>query len=211
MFDDILAAQVRYYRERAAEYDATSYRDLAVARTRIDRVLGELSPSGRILELACGTGMWTQSLSGWTDDLTAIDAAPEALAIARARCPASVHFEVADLFAWQPQQRYDTVFAGFFLSHVPSARLESFFSTIAAALAPGGRVLVVDEHTGVDRREQRADADPEVATRLLSDGSSHRLIKVFLDPAELGQRLAALGWRASFEIDDEWLVAELWR
>lgn len=102
MPEDILAEQIRYYRSRADEYDATAYLDLDAARARIERVLAGLAPTGRILELASGTGMWTQSLA-------------------------------------------------------------------------------------------------------------HRLVKVFLDPARLGPRLARLGWRARFEIDDDWLIAELTR
>lgn len=209
--DDILAEQISYYRLRAAEYDATSYRDLGVARQRIERVLADLAPAGRILELACGTGMWTQSLARWTDDLIAVDSAPEAIAIARGRCPETVRFAQTDLFDSRAEDSYDTVFIGFFLSHVPSARFDSVMEEIGRALAPGGRVLIVDEHIGVDRPEQRDDSDPEIATRKLADGSTHRLIKVFFDRDELAARLRALGWQASFEIDDDWLIGELSR
>jgi SAM-dependent methyltransferase len=208
---DILAEQISYYRGRAAEYDATSYRDLGFARQRIEQVLADLAPAGRILELACGTGMWTQALARWTDDLTALDSAPEAIAIARARCPDSVQFAETDLFNWRADGSYDTVFIGFFLSHVPSARLDALMDEVGRAVAPGGRVLIVDEHIGVDRPEQRLPGDPEVATRTLADGSAHRLIKVFLDPDELAARLHGLGWQANFEIDEDWVIGELLR
>jgi SAM-dependent methyltransferase len=209
--EEILAEQIHYYRQRAAEYDATSYQDLVAARARIEQVLAALAPSGRILEIACGTGMWTQSLARAATELTALDSAPEVIAIARERCPASVRFEVADLFSWQPVDTYDTVFAGFFLSHVPSSRLDALLATIGDALAPGGRILIVDEHTGVDHGEVRRDDDPEIATRTLTDGSAHRLVKVFLDPVQLKSRLARLGLRARFEVDDDWLIGEVSR
>ncbi|MEP7019770.1 MAG: class I SAM-dependent methyltransferase [Pseudonocardiales bacterium] len=209
--EDVLAEQISYYRHRAAEYDVTSYRDLAFARQRIDQVLTDLAPTGRILELACGTGMWTQALARWTDDLTALDSAPEAIAIARTRCPDSVRFVETDLFQWRADGRYDTVFVGFFLSHVPSLRLDGLFGEIGRALAPGGRVFIVDEHVGVERPELRVAGQPDVATRTLADGSTHRLIKVFLDPEQLTARLATLGWQASFEIDEDWVIGELCR
>lgn len=209
--DDILAEQISYYRRRAAEYDATSYRDLGFARRRIERVLADLAPAGRILELACGTGMWTQVLARWTDDLTALDSAPEAIEIARGRCPDSVRFEEADLFTWRADGSYDTLFIGFFLSHVPASRLDTFFQEVARALAPGGRVLLVDEHSGVHPGEQYDDGNPEISTRRLTDGSEHRMIKVFVDADELGARLSRLGWHSSFEIDEDWVIGELSR
>jgi hypothetical protein len=40
-------------------------------------------------------------------ELTAIDASPEAIEIARRRCPASVRFACADILRWTPDRRYD--------------------------------------------------------------------------------------------------------
>ena len=69
------------------------------------------------------------------------------LAVAASRVPdgAPVRFVEADLFSWEPGRRYD-VFMGFWLSHVPAGRFESFWSLVAAALAPQGRVFFVDDH-----------------------------------------------------------------
>jgi demethylmenaquinone methyltransferase/2-methoxy-6-polyprenyl-1,4-benzoquinol methylase len=81
--DNILADQVAYYRRRAAEYDATAYGDVDAARTRIARLVAEMRPTGNVLEIACGTGLWTEALAGLADSVTAIDAAPETVQIAR--------------------------------------------------------------------------------------------------------------------------------
>lgn len=78
-----------------------------------------------MLELACGTGMWTQMLAARAAELTAIDSSPEAIEIARRSCPASVRFSCADILHWAPDRRYQLVFFGFWLSHVPSSRLGS--------------------------------------------------------------------------------------
>ena len=206
MSDDILVRQVDYYRRRAAEYDRTAYPDLAASRTRIDRIVARLAPAGRILELACGTGMWTRALADYSDDVTALDASEEPIQVARTRCPAHVRFEVADIFSWRPTTEFDVVFFGFWLSHVPSAALDGFLATVTSALAPGGRLLFVDEHVGYPNKEVWSD-DPEVAIRELTDGSQHPMVKVFLDPEDLRARLARLGWTVSFEIDRAWLIA----
>jgi ubiquinone/menaquinone biosynthesis C-methylase UbiE len=62
--DEVLADQVDYYRRRAGEYDVTAYGDVAAARARIARLVAEMRPTGRVLEIACGTGLWTEALAG---------------------------------------------------------------------------------------------------------------------------------------------------
>jgi trans-aconitate methyltransferase len=85
-----------------------------------------------VLELACGPGVWTGQLLRHAADVTAVDASPEMLAIAAARVGRErVSFIQADLFTWKPDRRYDVVFIGFWLSHVPAERFESFWSLVA--------------------------------------------------------------------------------
>lgn len=210
MSDDILAQQVDYYRRRAPEYDQTAYPDLAASQARIDRVVAGLAPAGRIVELACGTGMWTRALAGYSDDVTALDASEEPMQIARTRCPAHVRFETADIFNWRPADEFDVVFFAFWLSHVPSAALDAFLATVTSAVAPGGRLLFVDEHVDYPNKEEWSD-EPEVAIRQMTDGSRHPMVKVFLDPEDLRARLARLGWAVSFEVDRAWLIASAHR
>jgi 2-polyprenyl-3-methyl-5-hydroxy-6-metoxy-1,4-benzoquinol methylase len=193
--DEDLAGQIAYYRRRAGEYDETAYGDVAAARERIARLVAEMRPAGTVLEIACGTGLWTEALAGWADTLTAIDAAPEALAIARDRVrSANVSFEVADVFSWDPGTRFDVIFFSAWLSHVPQNRFAQFWRLLAGLLADGGRVLFIDEH--VDERGKEAfifDRD-EIVERQLRDGSTFRVIKNFVDPDDLETRLRGLGW-----------------
>lgn len=100
MTDEVLADQVDYYRRRAGEYDATAYGDVGAARARISRLVAELHPTGTVLEIACGTGLWTEALAELADTVTAIDVAREAVDIARRRVTsANVTFEIADVFS----------------------------------------------------------------------------------------------------------------
>ena len=82
-----------------------------------------------VLELACGTGSWTAQLLRHAAHVTAVDASPEMLALARARVgdDERVAFVEADLFAWRPVRRYDVVCFGFWLSHVPDERFDAFW------------------------------------------------------------------------------------
>jgi len=208
--DEVLAEQVDYYRRRASEYDATAYGDVAAARTRIARLVAQMRPAGSVLEIACGTGLWTEALARWADTVTAVDAAPEAVAIARDRVrPARVRFEVADVFSWDPGTRFDVIFFSAWLSHVPASRFGEFWRSLGGLLAPNGRVLFIDEH--VDERGKEAylaDRD-EVIERRLRDGSTFRVIKNFVDPAEMEPRLRRLGWDCAIRRDgSDWVSGE---
>jgi SAM-dependent methyltransferase len=205
--DDVLASQAVYYRRRADEYDATAYGDLVAARARIARLVAEMRPTGNVLEIACGTGMWTETLVGPAETVTAVDFAPEALAIARDRVRASnVRFEVADVFSWQTSARYDVVFFSAWLSHVPTDRFEEFWQLLRGLLADGGRVLFVDEHVVERDKENYLPGRDEIVERRLQDGSSYRIVKNFVDPGELERRLRELGWECRIRRDDdEWV------
>jgi ubiquinone/menaquinone biosynthesis C-methylase UbiE len=208
--DRVIDEQILYYRRRAAEYDATAYGSLAVARERIARIASMLPVNVPTLELACGTGMWTEAVARRTGDLTAIDASPEALGIARRRCPASVRFVCADILRWVPDRRYQLIFFAFWLSHVPSPRVPGFFGTLRRALTASGQVFFVDELISQAGKEQFT-ADPEVAERRLDDGTVHHVIKVFVDPPQLKGRLDALGWCCKLEADDTgWVIGRAW-
>jgi SAM-dependent methyltransferase len=199
---ELLDSQIAYYRRLAREYDATYGEDLEAARARITNVLDLLEPRGRVLEIACGTGMWTQELADRTDQLVGVDAAAEALVLARDRLPVgAAQLLVADVFEWEPAVRFDAVFMAFWLSHVPRSRWDEFFERLGDWLLPGGRILIVDEHLGGQAAERFVSTGSDIAIRTLSDGSEHRLVKVYLDPPRLKARLGGLGWGSESAVD----------
>jgi demethylmenaquinone methyltransferase/2-methoxy-6-polyprenyl-1,4-benzoquinol methylase len=187
---DLLAEQLAYYRAVAVEYkvDADAARELAAA-------LDAFRPTGHVLELACGPGAWTELLLRHGTSVTAVDAAPEMLARAKARVGAdNVRFIQADLFTWMPDRRYDFVFFGFWLSHVPLDRFESFWSLVADALEPTGRVLFVDDNHRTHDELIEGESSATIRRRL-GDGTAYRAVKVPHRPADLEERLQRLGWR----------------
>lgn len=199
------AEQVRYYRARAAEYDADVYGS-PEARRMMDTVLAAVPLGGALLELACGTGVWTQRLIERACTVTAVDAAPEMIDIARVRAPQAT-FVSGDLFSWEPPRRFDTIFFGFWLSHVPARRFDAFWRGLAAALVEGGRVVFVDEH--VAQRDHETWLADEVAQRWLHDGSTYRIVKTYLDPERLTERLGVIGWRADVRaLGSSWVMGQ---
>ncbi len=204
---DVLASQAEYYRRRAGEYDATSYGDVAAARARIGRLIAQMQPTGNVLEIACGTGLWTEALAEVAQVLTAVDVAPETVAIARDRVRKSnVRFEVADVFSWTTAERFDVIFFSAWLSHVPSDRFDEFWQLLRSRLADGGRVLFVDEPIELCDKETYVPGSDEIVERQLQDGSRFRLVKNFIDPDRLERRLRGLGWRCRTWRDDaDWV------
>jgi len=215
--DDVLRDQIDYYRARASEYDEWWFRtgrydrgpqfnarwrtEVTLVEAALDAWLTEHSP-GSLLELACGTGLFTQHLARRVPRMTAVDASPEVLALNRSRVASAANIEYveADLFSWRPAMRYDAVFFSFWLSHVPDDRLAAFWDGVAAALEPDGVAYLID--SAFDPSSMAKDhvlplPDAGVVTRRLNDGREFRIVKRFWEPQALAMRLRGLGWSAA--------------
>ena len=220
-----LAEQVQYYRDRAGEYEDWWFRraryDHGAAANaawfaeaaRVQADLERFDPAGRVLELACGTGLWTERLAAYATHVTAIDASLEVLQIAAAKTRAAnvvnVDFLEADLFAWEPNGTYDVCFFSFWLSHVPSERSRSFWEKVRRALAPGGRVYLIDSarsHQASARDHTLQDPDDEMMLRRLADGREYHIVKHWFEADALRLQLAELGWDAHIQATPEFFV-----
>lgn len=104
-----------------------------------------------------------------------------------------VRFIQADIFSWQPEQRYDVVFFGFWLSHVPPQRFDSFWSLVADCLKPDGRVLFVDDAYRTPDELVYGKSSP-IVRRRSGDGTAYRVVRVPHQTNELEERLRRLGW-----------------
>jgi demethylmenaquinone methyltransferase/2-methoxy-6-polyprenyl-1,4-benzoquinol methylase len=189
----LLAEQIAYYRAVADEYADHAIAD--AGGDELSAALDAFRPAGDVLELACGPGTWTRQLLRHASSVTAVDASPEMIAIASARVDDDrVRFVEADVFSWRPQRRYDVVFFGFWLSHVPLERFEAFWALVNDALATGGRVLFVDDAYRTPDELIEGEASSTIRRRL-NDGTAHRAVKVPHTAADLQVRLAGIGWR----------------
>ena len=224
---DLLAEQQRYYRARAPEYDAwwerrgrydrgpdANARWFAETR-RLELELERFAPRGRVLELACGTGLWTRQLVRHAQTVTALDGAQEMLAINRQRLcgerdRAAMEYVQADLFNWRPPHRaYDVCFFAFWLSHVPESRLRSFWELVASSLRAGGRVFFIDSarNEASTASDHRLPApDDEITQRRLDDGREFEIVKRFYDPPELERRLSNLGFEVDVRCTGEFFI-----
>jgi demethylmenaquinone methyltransferase/2-methoxy-6-polyprenyl-1,4-benzoquinol methylase len=200
-----------YYAARAPIYDEVYLRperkaDLEELRRRIPAWFARRS----VLEIACGTGYWTQFIAPLAARMTAIDAVAEPLAFARLRPEVErVTFVRADAFSLpESLGKFDAAFAGLWLSHVPRQRLHSFLAGLHARLDPGARVVLIDNTEEQCDRLPIVERDAHGNTyqlRTLPDGTTHRVLKNFPLEAELKAMIRGIGANAQY-----WRGAHFW-
>lgn len=216
MNGDRLRGQVDYYRTRAEEYDDFWLRrgNYALPRAQRDQWFTDAAeaedavrtwvPVGTVLEIACGTGLWTQHLVRRATSVMVVDAAPEMLDLHRQRLAPvegatsgiAVKRVLADVFSWRPaSSSFDAVFFGYWHSHVPDDRLEGFWADVRRTLRPGGRVMLVDSSAYPPGTP--GDQNDGLERRRISDGREFHVVKRYWDPDDLTAFLSELGWSVS--------------
>jgi demethylmenaquinone methyltransferase/2-methoxy-6-polyprenyl-1,4-benzoquinol methylase len=221
--DELVAEQRAFYQARAPEYDEwwqgrgryDRGDEVAAAWdhqvTQIERALEFFDARGDVLELAGGTGWWTERLARTAERLTVVDASSEALEINRQRLGRDdVEYLVADLLSWMPSKAFDVVFFSFWLSHVPRSRFSWFWDLVASCLGPSGRVFFIDNRNDPIRTTYAKDPyvveyGPDRHLRRLSDGREYRVVKVMYEPDQLQSELERHGWAGQVE-GTRWFV-----
>ncbi len=195
-----------YYARRAREYErvydkAERQDELAWLRDRLPR----LFEGRRVLELACGTGYWTELIARRARHVLACDINEPVLEVAREKpiAKSRVRFVKADAFdlSGLPGGR-DAAFAGFWWSHVRRARLGDFLGGLARALAPGALVAILDNRyvEGSSTPVSRRDAEGNTyQVRPLLSGETHEILKNFPAPAELADLVRPVAREAWLE------------
>lgn len=204
----------RYYAERAAEYEQIYEKperqlDLRVLESQLSGLFSQRD----VLEIACGTGYWTQRIAETARSIFATDINDEVLAIAEAKtygCPTI--FRQLDLFDLpeNPGRRFGALCAGFIWSHIPKEKLPLFVQKLAAQVLPGGRLIFFDNRfieggsTPVFSTDENGNT---YQRRFLKDGSEHLVLKNFPDETELSGWLSAYGSLEIRELSYFWTVA----
>src|SRR6476660_8529762 len=122
------ASMVKYYADRAAEYERIYQKperqeDLRTLREFVERTFG----GAHVLEIACGTGYWTEIVARSATSVVATDINEEVLAIARSKPTDKEKTTVrrADAYALPAgPERFTGGLGVFWWSHVPKARLD---------------------------------------------------------------------------------------
>lgn len=114
-----------------------------------------LGPESEVLDLCCGSGAADCYLAErFGSAVTGLDINESQIERARQRAQGlnQMRFLRADVVDWDPDRRYDLVFALDSLTLI--ADLPRLFETCRAALRPGGRVAVAEVVAGPDLSEE---------------------------------------------------------
>jgi demethylmenaquinone methyltransferase/2-methoxy-6-polyprenyl-1,4-benzoquinol methylase len=193
-----------YYAARATEYDDVYSKP---ERQSDLRSIQEWLPShffyATVLEVACGTGYWTQFIARTAARIVAIDTSLETIEIARRRVTTgNATFVAGDAYALPlGAGAFNAAFAGFWFSHVPKAKRQEFLRGLHSRLAPGAPVILIDNLYVDGSSTPIAETDTDgntYQTRHLRDGSIHRVLKNFPSEPELRSCLGELGTMCTF-------------
>jgi SAM-dependent methyltransferase len=187
-------AMIDYYSQRAPEYEEIYKREDPARRNELRFIGKELRAAvsrRRVLELACGTGYWTELMAEVANHLTAVDASPEMLQFARAKVGRHRNVQILGGDAYAPGDvpgRFNAGVAMFWFSHIHRARLGEFLEAFHRKLDADAIVFMADNvfvpGIGGDLVHDREGLDT-YKLRKLKDGSEHRIIKNYYSEAEL--------------------------
>jgi ubiquinone/menaquinone biosynthesis C-methylase UbiE len=204
----------KYYARRASEYEQIYHKaerqgELDWLRRRIPALL-----KGRtVLEIACGTGYWTQFIAAAAKKVHACDINEAVLEIAREKpIPGDrVDFFKADAVALEGvPSGCDAAFAGFWWSHVKKSEIQRFVANLAARLEPGSRVGILDNtyvegnSTAISRRDAEGNTYQK---RKVQSGEEYEVLKNFPTADELRAAVAPVAREAHLEsLNYYWLL-----
>ncbi len=196
--DEIINNDIRrmqkYYDLRAPEYEAMYGFDNPQRRAELDAIEAlarKTFKNQRVLEVACGSGYWTEILSTVATSVTAVDTSKAMLEIAGARSYANdnVTLEVCDAYNLNTLAReFDAALAGFWLSHIPKRQMDVFLAGLHSCLSTGAPVLFFDNNlvAGLGGTiVEPADSSDTFKKRTLADGSTHVITKNYFTVQEL--------------------------
>lgn len=202
-----------YYAARAAEYDAS----VGYGSPRVEVHLEPLKTrlrgmvAGRdTLEIACGTGYWTEVASASARSIVATDLDPTSVALARARVASrdSIRCQLADAYSLEGVTgHFDAAFSMFWWSHIPKSRLPSFLRTLHGKLQSGATVTFVDQLPYAWSGKRRFDDEGNlIEERMVSGGARFEIIKNFPTESDLVDALAGSAQRLVYAVcpDKRW-------
>lgn len=202
-----------YYAQRAAEYEAIYEKperqaDLLEITQRLQTVFSKKL----VLEIACGTGYWTQRIAETATSIHASDINDSVLQIAQSKVYPNnnVQFDKANLYEIEPVSLHDALFGGFIWSHIKLEELTHFIQRINQLVPAGGQVVLLDNLFVPGSNTPIATQDAKGNTyqrRYLKDGTSHLVLKNFPDRASLAQVFIDKAQNFQyFELQHFWMI-----
>jgi ubiquinone/menaquinone biosynthesis C-methylase UbiE len=188
-----------YYNERAPEYE-NFYRGEFPAKVpdptlyqqdtlNIQKLLPDYV-NGQCLDIACGTGFWLSVYAKNCSSITLIDQSASVLEECAKKIKTlgienKIRLIQNDIFSYPyPENAYDSVIAGFIISHLIDTELTRFFALLKKILKPAGSIVVIDS---VWSKETAAMSRVKsgMIKRTLKDGREFEIYKTRFEKPDL--------------------------
>jgi demethylmenaquinone methyltransferase/2-methoxy-6-polyprenyl-1,4-benzoquinol methylase len=201
-----------YYQKRAPVYDRVyAYSERQADLRFLEEYIPEQLSGLDVLEIAAGTGYWTQYISRQAQSILATDVSVEVIQqLLNRNLPTNVTTMVTDAYALENiTQSFGGAFAGLWLSHVPRQRLRGFVRGLHRHLKPGSVAVYIDNSAVQCQRLPITDRDEFGNTyqqRVLDSGISYRVLKNFPTRQELLELVNGLAGDTHYiELENFWL------
>jgi len=202
----------RYYEKRTPDFDLDyTYPERQDDLRFLEEYVADQYCGRDVLEVAAGTGYWTQFISRKANSILATDITSQSLNLLNQRdlqCQVVTQIVNAyDLGNLTP--RFNGLFSGHWLSHIPWQMLKRFFDGLHKQALPGTKVLFVDNTRAQCERQPITLVDDFQNTyqdRKLADGSIHRVLNNFPTKPELDEIVLNVTDNTSFiQLEHYWL------
>ncbi|MCK5131459.1 MAG: class I SAM-dependent methyltransferase [Candidatus Sabulitectum sp.] len=156
-------AVVEYYRLQAKDYHNKYYTGNSQSDMAVKPEIELLQNTFRgldVLEIACGTGFWTEIVAESANSILATDANPSMIAEAEKRLfhLSNVSFSDADAYSLSDVTgKFTGAFAVLFWCHIPRQRIREFLIALHDKLAPGSSVVFIDQLEDSDVKTHQRD------------------------------------------------------
>jgi demethylmenaquinone methyltransferase/2-methoxy-6-polyprenyl-1,4-benzoquinol methylase len=144
---------------------------------RLREMLTELLAGRRVLEVACGTGYWTEHVAQVAQSVLALDVNEDLLklAVTRLRRFSNTAVLIDDAFSLATiPENFGAGFAAFWWSHVPRQHLPAFLDTFHSKLQKGALVVFLDARDSDGKPVCRTDPEGNTYLRHRSSDGTER-------------------------------------
>ena len=205
-----------YYHQRAAEYEKIYAKpERQNDLLEITDILQKIFAEKEVLEIACGTGYWTERIAQTASSVLATDLNPSVLEIAKAKkyTKAEVIFETVDLYQFQAIKQYESLLGGFIWSHILLQDLDTFIHKVKGFVKASGTKVFIDNKYVLGSNHPISHTDEQgntFQTRRLEDGSEHLVLKNFPTESFLKEKLKNVSAQIEvIELQYYWIL--IWR
>ncbi|MBX7226197.1 MAG: class I SAM-dependent methyltransferase [Chitinophagales bacterium] len=206
---------ISYYNARAREYDKVyqnpdEQEDLQTATALFQQLFAKKA----VLEVACGTGYWTEVIATTVTSIVATDINESVINIAKIKQTRdNVCFELSDMFHLSSEKKFDGLFGGFIWSHILLQDLDGWIAKLHDHVFPGGIMAFIDSnplvgtHHDIKHIAKTDSFGNTYQLRNLEDGTQHLLLKNFPTKDFLQQKLSAIGTDITYtQLKHYWIV-----